>query len=423
MKVMIGIWSHNKLNKMEATNSFIKNKSILEEDYRVEDLLDFSYICSDFRKTLEKIESNSVIGLIGKFGSGKSTMLYQLYKQNKNDSDERWLTFDTWKYPERKDLWEGFVLEISKQLDLKLFNNAREKIDGTKNNGTQNLIKVFFTATNLFMPGTDIGKNFANLFRTSPARRVFEFQEILSEIIKKTNKNIYIIIEDIDRSGDKGIFFLETIRNFIKENKFNKNIFIIVPIGNDYYEGSDRQSYIKTLDYKINFNPSRIVFKEFIENVFIEDLSKDKDNFREQMNYLLQLFIKQKSLTIREIKHILRLANLHFEKLTTEEQSQIDIRILIMFQAVDYIGEKHITSLVNDTRRIESGFWGKYFLLMIATNTSDVKGIGQKGFETNVPIFIGGDNFNIPKFSADVWRENLRGYYMGNKYFEIFELL
>ncbi len=40
-------------------------------------------------------------------------------------------------------------------------------------------------------------------------------QDLLRDLIKKQNKDIYIIVEDIDRSGDAGVYFLETLQQFI----------------------------------------------------------------------------------------------------------------------------------------------------------------------------------------------------------------
>src|SRR3989339_941445 len=113
-------------SKFKFMESFIKNEKILEEDYKTNDLLNFSEIVNSFRKKLEQISENSIVGLIGKFGTCKSTMLYQLYKEQKRETDiERWINFDAWKYPEKKELREGFVLEIARDLDKKLFDTTR----------------------------------------------------------------------------------------------------------------------------------------------------------------------------------------------------------------------------------------------------------------------------------------------------------
>ena len=77
------------------------------------------------------------------------------------------------------------------------------------------------------------------MFAASPAKRVFEFQEILTAIIKSQKKNIFIVIEDIDRSGDSGIFFLETLKHFLRnlEITVKHRVIAIVPIGDKSYRG------------------------------------------------------------------------------------------------------------------------------------------------------------------------------------------
>jgi ABC-type phosphate/phosphonate transport system ATPase subunit len=49
-------------------------------------LLDFSKTIKIFSKKLDSIKESSIVGLIGKYGSGKSTMLHQI--KNKRQKQE-----------------------------------------------------------------------------------------------------------------------------------------------------------------------------------------------------------------------------------------------------------------------------------------------------------------------------------------------
>ena len=146
---------------------FIKNYDLIQEVCQVEDLLDFSETVSSFSKKLDSIERSSIIGLVGPFGSGKSTMLYQLQCERK-DSDI-WINFDAWKYPDRKDLWEGFVLDFAEQI------GSKKKILG-KVEGKDVKSKAIDVVSNLgkglsmWLPNV---AGVLEVFKTLPAKRVF----------------------------------------------------------------------------------------------------------------------------------------------------------------------------------------------------------------------------------------------------------
>src|ERR1044072_44610 len=97
-------------------DGFIKNFELLEEHSKVKDLLGFANICDKFTKRVDSLSGAFVMALVGPFGSGKSTMLHQIMAKRTNQ--ELWVEFDAWKYPDRKDLWEGFVLDLAKAISL-----------------------------------------------------------------------------------------------------------------------------------------------------------------------------------------------------------------------------------------------------------------------------------------------------------------
>ena len=406
-------------------NTFIKNLDLIEESYQVDDLLDFKSIIDDFKERINKIDKNSVVGLIGPYGSGKSTMLYQIYKDqiytdkksgnSSNQQTEKWFIFDAWQYPERKDLWEGFVLDIARQYNAKLFKKIRKRIDGTNMREIKALGNTVTDILSLKYPPVRFFKNFIHLFQTSPIKRVYDFQDLLSGILNKIdaiNKKSFIVIEDIDRSGDMGVFFLETLKHFIKtqEKNMNHKVIVIVPIGNDtfYKSRPTRESYLKILDYHFPFNTSLINFTNFIEHTIDidmavknlrnnnEKLQKEiekqeieykqiseyeinkrsqemiqlvprmsnikkkaytdqslQEIFMAHIRYLFEtMILNERQGTIRDIKSILRKVNSNFNELDEFQQKLIDIRILILFTTIAhfYRGEKNKTfSFKNET--------------------------------------------------------------------------
>lgn len=349
-------------------SGFIKEHSFLEEDYRIIDLFDFSKIIKSFGDKLTSITKNSVIGLVGKFGSGKSTMLYQIYKDKSEDDEEKWINFDAWKYPDRNDLWEGFVLDFADQIGERKRVRARIEGKGTKS-------KVIDVATDILseitdrLPDLNFIEKFTDVFKRSPATRVFEIQEILKGLITKVNKDLYIIVEDIDRSGDKGMFFLETLRHFIKENKFDKKIVIIVPIGDEALkEKSD--PYAKCLDYYFDFQASDIKFNQFITNVFAKEAVESDGNFVPQIDLLFRNLIRSKGITPRDIKKIIRIANVEYQELI-KDGKKWDIRLILNFIALRVLNEKTGSHYVNDHKIIGSSVLNYSVLIWIA-NTDRV---------------------------------------------------
>lgn len=395
-------------------NGFIKDPNIIEENYQVEDLLDFSKIIKNFQEMLERIEKNSVVGLIGKFGSGKSTMLYQLYKGDKYDGKE-WINFDAWKYPERKDLWEGFVLDFAKQAGQELFEKVKKAIDGKQNEDKKTLLNVFGEIIPVI-------KHFNYFLETSPAKRVFEIQEILTRIIKDLNKEIFIIVEDIDRSGDKGVYFLETLRNFIKTNDSAKKIIVIAPIGSEVIEQQEfNYSYGKCLDYRFGFNPSFLDFTSFIKKAIKEDFIKEEVNIK-RLNYLFQLIMtfQDKDVTLRKLKEILRNANLEY-KMLSEKYEGVDIGIVIILTTLKHFKMGAYVN-VNDSKQSHSNTFGYQYIVWLANkDIYDIASLSAN-FDMKSPIkYINSDDF-IPRYDALPTREGLKDFYfLSDKYLEILE--
>jgi len=394
---------------------FIKDINILEEDYRKDDLLDLSKTIKNFRNTLDKINNNSTIGLVGEFGTGKSTMLYQLYKDKTDEDDEKWIYFDAWKFPERKELWEGFVLEVSRKIDKKTFEKVRKSIDGKKNDDKKILVNTIGDIFRL-----PVIKNLNHFFDTSPARRVFEIQEIFKKTINNIDKNLYIIVEDIDRSGDKGKFFIETLRHFIKENNFKRKITIIIPISNKNFN-DEKPSYLKCLDRILYFNLKDLDFSEFIKFLLLDKFTSIQ-NLIPQINFLFKSFVDHEGATIRDIKHIIRTANLEYQKALDREE-KLDIRVLIAFAFLEFFDIKKISMINgedalnfhNDSKKQRIGI----FLKMVSHNFNKNE-ISKTCLSKN--IFLTNHDYYIPKLisHSPIDSRDTSKYYLSNKYLKYF---
>ena len=352
-------------------NSFIKDNKLLMETPKVRDLFNSKEQINSFSSLLDSIDKSGSFGFVGGFGTGKSTLIENVkQKRIEEKKNEMWVEFDAWKFPDRKDLWEGFVLEFARQIDKEVFEEARKKIDGENKNGTKTLINVLSSGINLFYPGAGIIKNFSHFFKTSPARRVFEIQEILEKIIKKQKKDIFIIIEDIDRSGDSGIFFLETLKQFFDNINSDNKLVAIVPIANDRFEAK-KDSFLKCLNFVEYFDFSDIKLDNFVEEVFEDEFIRDPNKKSQVVSFLETTFSEYNDMTPRLLKFILRKTNFNFKR-QVDDELEPDFRLAIIFEFSKYLkkterGDFYFDIFKKDNMITRGNIFSK-FLFMISEN-------------------------------------------------------
>ena len=352
-------------------NSFIKNDKLLMETPKVRDLFNLEERINSFSGLLDSIDRSGLFGFVGGFGTGKSTLIENVkQKRIKEKKNEIWVEFDAWKFPDRKDLWEGFVLEFARQIDKETFEEARKGIDGKSKDDIKALVNIVSKGVNMFLPGAGIIKNFNHFFKTSPARRVFEIQEILEEIIKKQKKDIFIIIEDIDRSGDSGIFFLETLKQFFDDINIDRKLVAVVPIANDKFE-IKKDSFLKCLNFVEYFDFSNVKLDNFVEEVFEDEFIKDPIKKDQIISFLEITFDGQASgyanMTPRLLKSILRKANFNFKR-QVDDGLEPDFRLTIIFEFSKYFSGSDCFNSFKENKMIGMGNIFSKSLNMIIEN-------------------------------------------------------
>lgn len=294
----------------EMYKPIINNLFNLREDIRSNDYMQWDTYTANYKTKLESISFSWVIWLVWPFGCGKTTFVNQL-----KEDWEWWINFEAWKYPERKDLWENFILETATQIWEKDFNEIEKIIDGKQHNDIRTLFKIL----NLIPIVKDLGweaisKGIDHFFTPAPLTRVYQFQNLLENILLEKIKHhdiIFIVIEDIDRSWDHWVYFLETLSFFLKNLKLpeGKKILAVATIwSKEFLENKD--SYLKALDHIHNFPVKKFDFKNILQN-FV-DMRVGYNPAIAWFNYIWERFKDQ--FTIRDIKHILREANLILEK-------------------------------------------------------------------------------------------------------------
>lgn len=97
----------------------------------------------------------------------------------------------------------------------------------------------------------------AEIFGRSPAKRAYELERILADVLVSVKEqNIFIVAEDVDRSGTDGIHFLETLNYFIKNNQqlkeSDKKVIVIAPVAKRTYF-DEKESFYKCIDIVLHY--------------------------------------------------------------------------------------------------------------------------------------------------------------------------
>lgn len=332
--------------------SIIKDQLYVSEDYRVnEGLIEFE--SATLKSSLDKVQHSAVIAVVGDYGTGKSTALYNI--QN-DDVDNKWLQFDAWRYPERKGLWDGLIIEVAKQLGQD--KKATRKIDGNKSlfGKWGGILGETFSQFGEHLPKVEVDKievdpaiaekaakitqKAQEIFGKSPVKRVYELERIFADILVSIKEDtIYLVVEDVDRSGSDGLNFLETLNFFIKNNEqikaSGKKIIVIAPIATGNYEEA-KDSYHKCVDIAFHFVPKVKSAKDFLRQVLTDEaLGGENHPYLDNLEaFVIGLFEKDSyGMNIRKLKAIIRQTAIKYETMR-EIYENVDWRAVLAFEAM-----------------------------------------------------------------------------------------
>lgn len=289
----------------------IINEKVLVETPNVK----FDVYEDEAKEYLSKIEQMStswIYGIIWPYGSGKSTMIEQMKKQSEKHIKR--VQFDAWMFPERKELWDGFILNFWKNLNKKLFQKTLAAVEWKPELENEDNARFFYS--NILKQFTWV--DFFQLFlSTTPAKRVFQMQEsFLSLLQADTNDTYIVVLEDVDRSWEEWMFFLETLSHFLKLPEFKslgKKIVCLCLIANDsFYNEIDH--YLKVLNHYDFRDPQKTAIS-FVDDFFLDEIKKESYS-PFLLDIMVELILKKvnKDSNFREIKFILRQVNLEYKK-------------------------------------------------------------------------------------------------------------
>jgi hypothetical protein len=135
-----------------------------------------------------------VVGLYGKWGEGKSTVLNFIRHSLKESSSEvAVFNFNPWRFPDESQLLLNFFGELAKTIDQQLYN-TKEKAAKILTSYVAPLIPSFGAG-----PITaDVGKSVGDL-SSKFLPDIDKLRNRLEELLAKSGKRVVIIIDDIDR--------------------------------------------------------------------------------------------------------------------------------------------------------------------------------------------------------------------------------
>jgi hypothetical protein len=358
----------------------IKNHQMLQESYRQKDLFDFTQYADNLDSTLSSNKSPTVTALIGGYGTGKTVLTNMVHDKHPT---VKWLDFDAWKYPDKKNLWEAFILELTEVVDKSLLPENKRLIEGGETKKTKLLgffdsikthvstlallVAIYFLST-YTDKDTDIATQillgaFAVLAvilavvkyydiesDEQAIHRVSDYEKIMLKTLSKYRGMLYIVIEDVDRAGDQGRLFLETVSNFFhQESLTNKKINVIVPMkhGGGAAASSEKSvsfydSCQKSIDNFVYFKPSVKDIEPFLLEVLSNDYTKQED--LTLLTQLLQPYINDGTINFRRFKRIIRDAVKRHERIGNTKGSSL-FMLCVIAETLKYIPGSGGTSI------------------------------------------------------------------------------
>lgn len=377
------------------TKSIIKNYSLVREGSKVEDLFGFDENIKKIESLINNMSESAIIGLVGNHGEGKSTAIYQVEK--KLTGNKIWVNFEAWSHPDRKGMWDGFIIEVARSVGGETgVDLVKSKIDGNlpKNK------KLISVGIKTVLGVAGLGEGVAELFDAPPHHRISEMETILKTIVDKQDKDFVIIAEDVDRSGEEGLFFLETLSNFIRNHELKNKVTVLSPISRESYRNS-YSSFNKCLDHVELFSPKITVSDEYVSEVFSDELFEKtiKDpsgrtiyegrTVKLQVKDFMQcLFDQESQMNIRLLKTIIRQTNTNYLILTSNGHNP-DWRVVLAVEASKHFSESNGQRHFDRMRSTSVVSWNAFsaFMFSIYSNRDGLLDINSGNLQgSTLPI-------------------------------------
>lgn len=370
---------------------------------------------------LIKKKKHSIIAYLGPFGVGKSTVLREVQKQTTN---YKWITFEMWRYSNRNELWDAFVIKLASELTKgKDEFDIADEVEGSSLSRLEwplvfiwvgcvwlGLTVISVIVWFSFKDGVGVGGQFWEAYfkyavptifpililvglgkflqlgfitNKRPLRRVFELEGILFNKVKKMKKPLVVVVEDVDRSSEDGAIFLETLNHFLRSLTSSATPFIVIaPQSAQAFSKFDDHSYkgletaLKIYDEKIYFNSS--ITDESITK-FYEDLGVDPV-WKNQITQATQAIVSahRKAFTIRLLKHALREV-IQFSEMNSNINPVIALSIILSryVEVPDITGREQLALRTLDSHQEHGSEGARAFFIALALGLDEYEEANQ----------------------------------------------
>lgn len=208
-----------------------------------EDLLGRAKVANELSREIKsyKNEDSLTIGIVGKWGSGKTSFINMILENFEENDDYIIIKFNPWNISSRKQLISDFFLQLSNNIEKKGSNEIIGAIG--KSLGT---LSKFFKPLGFIPPLsvlstigdiTEKASEFINEYVESEKEDLKSLKDNINNKLTNLNKKIIIVIDDIDRLCDEEIREIFQLVKSIAD--FKNTIYIL---------SYDREIVTKALD-------------------------------------------------------------------------------------------------------------------------------------------------------------------------------
>ena len=370
----------------EGSGTYLSDQHFFDKEAHSPDLFNYGPQAAALLERLRSRPNQSVTALVGPPGSGKTFLLHLVMKQMQEDpkaspdslsraeygpvrpqsnrnKDSCWAYFSAWRYPDHKELWEAFTVEITRSITgffgrawiaawslvHKLWTTSAHIVLLT---GVLTLAVVLFSsnlelgAIPLALGSITLAALAGGMFKRSAVEKLREYEDAIHDALFFTNKSVYIVLEDIDRSTDEsGRVFLEAVSYLMRNRTLNasrtrlgarmarfkrgplsrfsqidKKIQVIVPmatqlIGLSQDRDALQESFSKSVDYWEHVDYDRsVVLDNFVRAIFTdESLASGHESITQVLHHLLDS--PHTRATVRAMQNLVKNAETLFGKI------------------------------------------------------------------------------------------------------------